>query len=126
MDAAPGSGGEYAVQVWVREVGSMAAYDAWAGAPFTLDRRGCSSSLVVPGDPVSEGRSVSLPLSGANPWTYSMSASAIEDEGSWCAGVRHPRGSQEWATGVFEADTATGHGPPRLYRGAHGLVVRER
>ena len=73
-----GSGGEYSVQVWVREVGSMADYDAWGGAPFTLEPARLLIISGRAGDPVSAGRAVSLPLSGANPWTYSMNAGAIE------------------------------------------------
>jgi hypothetical protein len=96
----PGSGGEYAVQVWVREVGSVALYDAWAGAPLTL----APARLLIisgrPGDPVSEGRVVSLPLSGAYPWTYSMTATAVDAQGSWNAGFDIHR--EPWTTGVFQ------------------------
>ena len=109
-----GSSGEYAIQVWVREVGSMADYEAWAGAPFTLEPARLLIISGRAGDPVSAGRSVSLPLSGANPWTYSMSASAIEDEGSWFAAFEIHGAPWEWATGVFEADTATPWDTSRL------------
>ena len=108
----PGSGGEYAVQVWVREAGSMAAYDAWTGAPFTLAPARLLLISGRPGDPISGGRSVNLALSGANPWTYWMSANAIDDEGSWYA--LFDIGREPWATGVFDgADTSNGP-PPSL------------
>src|SRR4029453_11980596 len=100
-----GSSGEYAIQVWVREVGSTADYDAWAGTPFTLEPARLLIISGCAGDPVSGGRSVSLPLSGANPWTYSMSASAIEDQGSWFAAFEIHGPPWEWATGGFEAAT---------------------
>ena len=110
-----GSSGEYDLQVWVREVGSMADYDAWAGAPFKLEP---ARLLVISGragDPVSGGRSISLPLSSAYPWTYWMSASAMDDEGSWHASFEIHGAPFEWATGVFEADTAKPFDVSRLF-----------
>ena len=90
----------------------MAAYDAWTGAPFTLAPARLLLISGRPGDPISGGRSVNLALSGANPWTYWMSANALDDEGSWYA--LFDIGREPWATGVFDGADASNGPPPSL------------
>jgi hypothetical protein len=109
----PGSGGEYSIQVWVREIGSMMAYDAWAGAPLTL---GPPRLLVISGrdsDPVSLGRSLSVPLSDATSYSSRMIVGAVDDAGVWYGEFDIRRGP--WATGVFEEAIGAMSMAPTLY-----------
>jgi hypothetical protein len=113
-----GSSGEYAIQVWVREVGSTADYDAWAGTPFTLEPARLLIISGRAGDPVSGGRSVSLPLSSTDPGPHWMYIGAINGEASWSAGFEVQPASG-WATEAFEVDTAGPLFAPRFGVG-HG------
>jgi len=109
----PGSGGEYSVQVWVRETGSAAAYDAWGGAPLTL---GPARLLVISGrggDPVSAGRSLSVPLSEVTSYSSKMIVGAVDDAGRWQGEFDTTRAP--WVTGVFEGAVGAVSFAPTLY-----------
>jgi hypothetical protein len=105
---AVGSGGDYAVQVWVRELGSAATYDAWSGAAVRI----APARLLViaggPGDPVSQGRAAVLPLVGADAYNSWMSFDAADDRGSWKAVVDL---GGPLRTGVYEDANASGVSP---------------
>ena len=108
-----GSGGEYSVQVWVRETGSGAAYDAWGGAPLTL---GPARLLVISGrggDPVSAGRSLSVPLSEVTSYSSKMIVGAVDDAGRWQGEFDTTRAP--WVTGVFEGAVGAVSFAPTLY-----------
>ena len=88
----------------------MAAYEAWAGAPFTLAPARLLLISGRAGDPVSNGRSVSLQLTNADPWTDYIYVTAFDNEDPWFAGFHIPR--WPWTTGVFDTTTDTSSGPP--------------